>query len=152
MKASGSKKSLPVNLLVIIVLNGSVSADSIRILLVTSIRVEGREELAAVLKRAGSALQPAFSEALLKYAQNIVDGAKADAPVRTGALHDSIRIFSINAKQAEIGSDLPYSGYVEKGTSRMEAQPYLEPSVKLYFPIFVKDVADGIAKTLGAAR
>lgn len=91
----------------------------------------------------------AQAQALEHYAENIVMGAKQDVPVRTGALRDSITIFSVSQSSAEVGSDLYYAGYVEKGTSKMAAQPYLEPNVKKYLPMFQAELRDAIGSTIG---
>lgn len=64
-----------------------------------------------------------MGERILAYAQEIV-------PVRTGKLKASLKMeIDEAAKTVRIGSDLDYSVYVELGTSRMQAQPYLIPSL-----------------------
>ena len=55
-------------------------------------------------------------------AQNIV-------PVDTGELQESIRHETDrDILEAKVGSDVEYSGYVELGTRKMAAQPYLRPA------------------------
>lgn len=62
----------------------------------------------------------------------IVDSAKVKCPVRTGRLRNSID-FKVNISShnivSEIGTDVYYSGYVEFGTVRMAARPYLRPAL-----------------------
>ena len=57
-----------------------------------------------------------------------VEAARRYVPVDTGALRDSIRSEQ-DGSEGEYGSDLEYSIYVEMGTSKMSAQPYLRPSI-----------------------
>ena len=54
--------------------------------------------------------------------------AKAKVPVRTGRLQNSIRQWVIPDGRA-MGPNTPYDIYVEFGTSRMKAQPYIRPSI-----------------------
>lgn len=55
--------------------------------------------------------------------------AKAGCPVATGRLRNSItHVVDAGDKAAIIGTNVEYAVYVEKGTSRQEAQPYLTPA------------------------
>lgn len=59
--------------------------------------------------------------------------AKMLAPVDTGALRGSIVTMteaSANGATATVGTDLEYAPYVELGTSRAKAQPYLHPGFR----------------------
>jgi HK97 gp10 family phage protein len=58
--------------------------------------------------------------------------AKQIVPVDTGALQESIVVESDTDSRGPVvyvGSHLPYAIYVELGTSRMAAQPYLRPAL-----------------------
>ena len=64
-------------------------------------------------------------------ADDVVEDAKHYCPVRTGALRDSIRK-EVTAEAVNVvagGGAVDYAGYVEYGTSKMPAQPYLRPAV-----------------------
>lgn len=63
------------------------------------------------------------------YATSIEAAAKSNCPVRTGRLRDSIEIRNDGPTARLIGTDLYYAIYVEKGTSRMAAQPFLRPAL-----------------------
>lgn len=53
--------------------------------------------------------------------------------VRTGRLRNSLtHEVSMNEKAVYIGSAVEYAAYVELGTSRMRARPYLRPAVTNY--------------------
>ncbi len=54
--------------------------------------------------------------------------ARGIVPVRTGTLKDSIEVQQENLT-AHIGSNVHYAAYVEAGTSKQSAQPYLRPAL-----------------------
>lgn len=59
----------------------------------------------------------------------LVEGRAAEnAPVDTGRLKNSIT-HEIDREYAIVGTAVEYAPYVELGTSRQEAQPYLRPAV-----------------------
>lgn len=62
--------------------------------------------------------------------------AKARAPWRTGYLRGSIQGRSTGMFSGEVGVGAEYGVYVEFGTSKMGAQPYLTPAVEEVAPIF----------------
>lgn len=65
--------------------------------------------------------------------ESITEDAKRYAPVDTGTLQESIR-YAVQGKgediELRVGSDVEYSVYVEVGTSKMSAQPYLRPALE----------------------
>ncbi len=63
-------------------------------------------------------------------AEAVAQSARDMCPVDTGKLQSSINV-STNASSAEISADTDYAAYVEFGTSKMAAQPYLVPSLLL---------------------
>lgn len=65
---------------------------------------------------------------LERIGKRMVELAKEIVPVRTGNLRDSIDM-KISGDTVIVGSDVNYSIYVELGTSKMSAQPYLIPSL-----------------------
>lgn len=71
--------------------------------------------------------------AVKEVADKIATSAQEYVPVDTSALHDTIRSVSTGAgKEAEVtaGDDtVDYAAYVEFGTYKMAAQPYLSPAV-----------------------
>jgi len=68
----------------------------------------------------------AAHEAIGKY---VVGEAQVRAPVDTGRLKNSIDS-EAEVKQVTIGTNVEYAPYVELGTRRMQAKPFLEPAVK----------------------
>jgi HK97 gp10 family phage protein len=59
---------------------------------------------------------------------DIEDMAKTLVPVRTGYLKSTI-YHRVEGMNLEVGAEADYAVYVECGTSRMRAQPYLRPAV-----------------------
>lgn len=53
--------------------------------------------------------------------------AKMSCPVDTGRLRNSIS-HATQGNSAYIGTNVEYASYVEMGTSRMSARPYLKPA------------------------
>ena len=60
------------------------------------------------------------AQVILEYAQNL-------CPVDTGTLRASGHL-EMKADDVEIVFDAPYASYVEFGTYKMEAQPFLRPA------------------------
>lgn len=66
-------------------------------------------------------------------ADKIAADAKSRAPVDTGYLRSSIHAESKSAgKEADVMVDAPYAAYVEYGTFKMAAQPFLTPAVEAH--------------------
>jgi HK97 gp10 family phage protein len=61
--------------------------------------------------------------------QQVEAGAQSRAPVRTGALRGSIARRVEGARWA-VGAGVDYALFVELGTSRMAARPYLRPALE----------------------
>jgi HK97 gp10 family phage protein len=79
----------------------------------------------------------ARNEALEKWAQDIEKTAKDLAPVRSGALRNSIesKVNTGSGKawvQIQNGKTREYAYYVEKGTSKMSDQPFLGPAAQIH--------------------
>ena len=50
------------------------------------------------------------------------------APVLTGNLRDSIT-YNVSEEEGRIGTNVEYAEFVEMGTKKMSAQPYLRPAL-----------------------
>jgi len=78
----------------------------------------------------------ARNEALREWATDLEKTAKDLAPKRTGKLMRSIESdISHNAGVAfvrVVGKATEYAYYVEKGTSKMDAQPFLGPAAQIH--------------------
>jgi HK97 gp10 family phage protein len=71
---------------------------------------------------------PGMETFIVSTAADFVEShAKAIVPVDTGALKGSIKAAVIGSN-AVVEASMPYAGYVEWGTRKMAAQPYLRPA------------------------
>lgn len=66
--------------------------------------------------------------ALKVAARKVAASARQIVPVDTGSLKSTIEVKQ-EGLTAHIGSDIHYAAYVEAGTSKMSAQPYLRPAL-----------------------
>lgn len=73
-------------------------------------------------------MEEMISEAIAAGAETVAEQARSVCPVDTGALRDSITVTQ-NGAAAEISANTDYAAFVEFGTSKMAAQPYLVPSL-----------------------
>ena len=66
--------------------------------------------------------------------------ARTLAPVDTGNLRGSIQVrpASPALTEASVGPEAEYGVYVEYGTSRMSAQPFMRPAADRHGPAFVQ--------------
>lgn len=79
----------------------------------------------------------------------LVEGqAKALAPVYTGNLRNSIT-HKVEKKEARIGTNVYYAPFVELGTSKQAAQPYLSPALEANKGNIKRIFADAIKKGVG---
>lgn len=79
----------------------------------------------AVLSALDSQIAAAFNAIGLK----AVAYAKASCPVDTGRLRASIT-YETDVKKVYVGSNVEYAPYVELGTRKRAAQPFLTPAAK----------------------
>lgn len=97
-----------------------------------SFKLEGTDVLQKRLKK----LEPAVVAGLIGGVNDglhkVESDAKGLAPVRTGELRDSIDVKEATPSDLEgavfVGAD--YGVYVEHGTSKMSAQPFLFPATE----------------------
>lgn len=80
-------------------------------------------------RAAMNAINSAKERALTKIGLVVQDDARLRSPVDTGNLRGSIdHKVNVSDDSVAIGTNLKYGIFVEKGTSRQKAQPYLEPA------------------------
>ena len=77
-----------------------------------------------------SAVQEAISRALEIIGGKAESYAKALCPVDTGNLRNSITHQQYDADTEIIGTNVEYAPFVELGTVRMGARPYLRPAAE----------------------
>jgi len=76
-----------------------------------------------------------ISQKLVTAALMVEATAKQTVPVLTGALKRSITHEpEVPKREVLVGSNLTYAPFVELGTSRMSARPYLRPALEANMP------------------
>jgi HK97 gp10 family phage protein len=76
-------------------------------------------------------LQPSLNRYINRCADNVAEDAKRKAPVRSGALRDSIKKEPGSIPlELKIVADVPYAIFIEYGTYKMSAQPFLQPALR----------------------
>ena len=91
--------------------------------------IDGAAAMEIAKKKAGPAVKAK--------AERVCELAKSNAPVDTGALRDSGHveekekdtIYEVVFDAPVLSGDGSYARYVEEGTSKMTAQPYLRPAI-----------------------
>lgn len=73
-------------------------------------------------------IEERVSAAIAAGAETVKEHAQSICPVDTGNLRDSIAV-SQDGTGAEISANTDYAAYVEFGTSKMAAQPFLVPAL-----------------------
>lgn len=83
------------------------------------------------LKEIKQALKEQTEQALIAIGARAETHAKKYCPVKTGNLRNSIKPAHVTDEKAVyIGTNVEYAPYVELGTSRAKAQPYLRPAIE----------------------
>lgn len=99
------------------------------------------------LNRAAPRLEPVASKVVAKVAANVASLAAKSAPVDTGALRSSISA-EVNGLSASVRPGVNYAHYVELGTSKMGAQPYLFPALDANATPFTTALAAAVTKVM----
>lgn len=97
------------------------------------VTIKGLGQLEAKLKKLDPLTKAAMGRGVQKAALKVEGDAKLAAPVDTGALRSSINTSgssSSDSVTASVGTNLEYAPYVELGTSKSKAQPFLQPSLQ----------------------
>lgn len=84
---------------------------------------------------------------VVEHANKIASDARARAPVQTGFLRSSIHVESVRVgKEAQIVVGADYGRFVEYGTYKMAAQPFLNPALEADKQAFFDDLGRGLIK------
>ncbi len=101
------------------------------------VRLEGRDKLLEALKQAGDAMAGHLEEAVLAGAEIVRQAASANAPMRTGTLATNIvKELDKKSKKGETAAKIGpnkkayYGLFVELGTVKMSARPFLFPALE----------------------
>ena len=92
-------------------------------------------------------LENAIQEELEKSAYEIEKQAKANCPVDTGRLRNSIKA-DIDDLEVNVGTDVFYAPFVHDGTYKMEARPFLESAAETVLDDIEDRIADAITRLI----
>ena len=93
-----------------------------------SVTIEGFERVERFLNLFPSEIKQSADNICGVAASMVQVEAQRNVPVRTGRLQRSIQVIQLAFMKWKVGSDLYYAGFVEFGTSRMQAHPYMRPA------------------------
>lgn len=93
-----------------------------------NVRIEGMENVQAMLNRFGSEFAEKVSRGLAAGGEEVVAEAKHRVRKDTTNLEKSIHA-QTEGLRCEVGTNVEYAIYQEFGTYKMSAQPYLEPAL-----------------------
>lgn len=89
----------------------------------------------------GEEFQQAVERALTRIGLQAETYAKRECPVDTGNLRNSITN-AADDKSAYVGTNVEYAPYVELGTSRAKAQPFIKPAATGHSDVYKRIVQD----------
>lgn len=92
------------------------------------------------LPRIAEQLPQAVSEIVRKAAYDVEAHAKSIVPVDTGKLKNSITSEFPSQTKAIISPHTEYAAYVEFGTRRQRAKPYMRPAAERVAPAFLANM------------
>lgn len=103
-----------------------------------AISLHGAEKVIAALERAGTETERKTVQAVIASAFRIQGGARRDVAVDSGNLRSRIFVrFLDGGRSAEVGTDVLYGPFVERGTRFMPPRPYLIPAYEAERPKFI---------------
>lgn len=111
------------------------------------VTVRGTADLKRALARLSAKMPQAVQKALTQAALNVERGAKQRCPVDTGRLRASIT-HRAEADRAEVFTVVEYAPYVEHGTSRRAASPFLFPAAEEERPEYERRIREAAKKVL----
>ena len=105
--------------------------------------VQGIEEFQAAMLQFDSGMQNQVYRFLTSWAADVKALARKLVPVKTGYLQGTIYA-TVSDWVANVGADATYAYFIEMGTGRMRAQPYLYPAIQEYLPELERMILEAI--------
>ncbi len=106
------------------------------------IEMRGDQKLRRALQKTSPFTVEAANQTLFWTAAAIKHQAQLLVPIRTGLLFNSIYFKLLRPMTYVVGADTPYAYFVEYGTSRMMAKPYIRPAISMVKPDINKILRD----------
>ena len=126
-----------------------------------SVRVTGATKVIAALGAAGPRVRKAASREVVRAALRVQAEAKANTPVDTGRLRNSIAVadneagldavgmLSPDTLSAVVGTNVEYAIYVHNGTSRVAGRPFLFNAWEAERAVFAANLRSAVRRELG---
>lgn len=108
----------------------------------------GLDDLAKSVAMSAAELEGRGEQIVSETVEDIRETARAMAPVDTGELRDSIG-GDVAGLTGYVIATADHAAYLEHGTSRQPAQPYMRPAMDRAEPSFSQKAADLLADLLG---
>lgn len=118
-----------------------------------NVRVQGLDQLKAKLAALPGQIETGGRVAIVESTQAVKQDARRDVPRRTGRLHDAIDAEMEDDLNGAVGVDpatADYGEFVEFGTSKMAAQPFMTPAAELERARLPERVRRNVKATIGA--
>lgn len=122
-----------------------------------TIAIEGEAFAKSQLKKVVSKVgEENLGKAIMAGAYILEGAAKVEAPVDTGALRNSIHSklisTSLTSAEAEIVADVLYALFVELGTYRQKANPYMRRAINGNAPAIANAVIETLRRFIAEVR
>lgn len=119
----------------------------------TKVGIEGGKEIAAKFEKIGREVKNELEQALVTSGLRVERDAKLNTPVDSGRLRSSInhRLIDSETDQpvVEVGTNVEYAKFVEHGTSKQSAQPFLLTAYLGNRKNILKELAKAVKKGAG---
>jgi HK97 gp10 family phage protein len=119
----------------------------------TKAGIESGKELAKNFRNIGKQVLTEEEQAVFRAALIVERDAKLNCPVDTGRLRQSIGSRIVEGDEnniiAEVGTNVTYAPYVEYGSSKMAARPFLFPAYNNNKQRILKELAKAFIKGCG---
>lgn len=102
------------------------------------VKIKGTDEVIKNLDSFNNHIEKEVEKEIINTATKVQARAKQRCPVDTGSLRNSISIKKLDDMEVEVGAYMPYAAYVEFGTYKMKARPYLFPAFEEERPKFLR--------------
>lgn len=113
-----------------------------------SIKIGIEENVSGKLAEAPKKIQEGATRGLKQAGGEIWALARELCPVRTGFLRSTIYVATMPMR-LDVGARANYAAYVEFGTRRMAARPYIRPAIEANLANLRRALAESVTSTLG---
>ena len=86
------------------------------------------------------------TEAMAEVGAQMMTYSRGICPVRTGYLRSTVFFQITEELEADFGAAAPYSLFIEFGTYRMAAQPFIRPAIDAYTTQLLTAILQGVLR------